>query len=234
MSPVYFIQSAKMFYDNLSDSLILLLSISILGFSWRKTYDTVNSSINNYHTSQNVINCIHAMTLATMTFFPSLENFMIASSTGFFIHDIFVLSKVRNIDKWYKWIDPLVLHHFVAMHALWNVYFGIHRDVTLFMCCILEISNIPMYMSTFCLKMYPNCRGLNQILLYNQFIAFTAIRGIYAPYHFFTVYDNLWNELTPLYQFEITALFFAGFIWIYKMGRKMIDYRYEHLQKVSV
>ena len=217
------------------DSIPILLLLSVLtGYTWRKLYDTVDTRIQNYHVSQNVINCLHAISLATLTFYPSLENLMIVNSTGFFVHDIFILSKIRNFDRWHKWLDPLVLHHFIAMHALWNIYFGIYREVTLLLCCILELSNIPMYMSTFCLRIFPQYQLVNHVLLYNQFIVFTGIRIIYTPYRFLTDYRDLLLEMVPLYHLELGLVFLAGMVWSYKLGRKAVQYQADvpHQHKV--
>jgi hypothetical protein len=205
--------------------------VILMGYAWRSVYDEFDKRISKPLISQNMTNATHAMTMVALSFIP-FNMIYVASTVGFFIHDIIIIQRIHQIDTWRKGVNPIIIHHILAIHGVCCAYFGFHRDVILYLFHSFELSNIILYVSYHFHKVRPEWKNTNLILLCIQFVVYSYLRLGRFVYDMSTRFADDWNGASLFFRGELVLLSMVGIIWSYSLGRKLIAKIKEDFEKV--
>lgn len=212
----------------------LLLFIPLFGVMWQNVHKAINSRFANIQISHNITNFIHALSVVLFTSIATSRSHylsFIVSSSAFFAYDIWMIGKMRNLDKFRIWANPMVIHHLMCIHGLWNVYIGEHREALLFIFGTLEGSNLLLYISYYFIKKHPEYTNTRLLLLYSQFLAYGYLRLWKFPVQILAVYYDELITTSYLQQTKIVLLYILGLVWTTSLGRKLIGHIKEDLNK---
>ena len=201
-------------------------TISIIVALWNCLFNDINDTIKDTHTTQNIVNLIHASVVSILFSIMGAEEGHVAIwclSCGFFINDIVVNVQLSLQQKKNPIWNPFIYHHLIACYGIGLAYFGHHREVILTILHYLELSNIFMYAWFISTKIYPTHTNLHIVLLHYQLMTYVPLRLFMFPTYLFVEHFNDFYHASMHHQLSAMIIFTFGIIWSKELLNRCVD-----------
>lgn len=206
-----FVLSSSMFWWN------YLFEYLYLFFKTKMTQDDKNA----ISLSQNTKNLIHACMFILMysTCGSFIYPYLITSTFMYYLMDMYVLMKYMMNTTDY--LSLLLVHHFISIGGLYYCYIGYHTEFIMSIFHLLDVSNIALYISHHCMKMYPQYTMVNYGLLIVELCW-------YANYRVYKFTDYLINNRNILYRSNpvgilmLLTIYSMGVVWSAKLVKQVM------------
>jgi hypothetical protein len=200
--------------------------ISIIVVLWNCIFNDVNNIIKDAHTTQNIVNLIHASFVSMLFFIMGSEDGYVVIwclSCGFFISDIVVNIQLSLQQKKNPIWNPFIYHHLIACYGIGLAYFGYHREIILTVLHYLELSNLMMYVWFISTKIYPTHTNLHIVLLHYQFMTYVPLRLFIFPYYFFIEHFSVFYAIHMSHKLYAIIIFAFGIVWSKELLNRCMD-----------
>ena len=173
--------------------------------------------------SKNIIHFIHALIFVVYYKLEYDISYLINLSTSFYIYDlIYIILQLTLKQTSIYSQGPFIVHHIIAIYGLYLSSLNISSNFLLMTYYILENSNFMLYISYHVNKTCNKFPNLVRSVEFLQYLWYSYFRVVYFTIYLVNRRQELYSHNNIMYYLLLTALYFMGLFWSYKLFIKNV------------